>query len=73
MTNSAESFTPNNSESDKLWNRTDCCGERLSAFYVLVSDNPFNSTDLTTTINQAGVSSYYTAGPAGLLINRAAY
>jgi hypothetical protein len=67
MTNSAESFTPNNSESDKLWNRTDCCGERLSAFYVLVSDNPFNSTDLTTTINQAGVSSYYTAGPAGLL------
>jgi RHS repeat-associated protein len=51
----------------KLWNRTDCCGERLSNFYVLVSDNPFSSTDLTTTINQAGVSNYYTAGPAGLL------
>src|SRR6266511_3878208 len=51
----------------KLWNRTDCCGERLSNFYVLVSDNPFSSTDLTMTINQAGVSSYYTAGPAGLL------
>jgi RHS repeat-associated protein len=34
---------------------------------VLVSDNPFSSTDLTTTINQAGVSSYYTAGQAGLL------
>src|SRR6266542_3471458 len=51
----------------RLWNRTDCCSERLSNFYVLVSDNPFSSTDLTTTINQAGVSSYYTAGPAGLL------
>jgi NedA-like, galactose-binding domain/PA14 domain len=49
-----------------LWNRTDCCGDRLSNFYVLVSDNPFSSTDLTTTINQAGVSSYYTAGPAGI-------
>jgi RHS repeat-associated protein len=51
----------------RLWNRTDCCSDRLSNFYVLVSDNPFSSTDLTTTINQAGVSSYYTAGPAGLL------
>jgi RHS repeat-associated protein len=51
----------------KLWNRTDCCGERLSNFHVLVSDNPFSSTDLTATINQAGVSNYYTAGQAGAL------
>jgi NedA-like, galactose-binding domain/PA14 domain len=48
-----------------LWNRTDVAGERLSNFYVLVSDNPFSSTDLTATINQAGVSSYYTADPVG--------
>jgi len=48
-----------------LWNRTDCCGSRLSNFYVLVSDNPFNSTNLTATINQSGVSSYYTADPVG--------
>src|SRR5262245_49767836 len=48
-----------------LWNRTDCCSDRLSNFYVLVSDNPFSSTDLATTINQAGVSSYYTADPVG--------
>jgi hypothetical protein len=48
-----------------LWNRTDCCGARLSNFYVLVSDNPFGSTDLTATINQAGVSSYYTADSVG--------
>jgi hypothetical protein len=48
-----------------LWNRTDCCSERLSNFYVLVSDNPFSSADLTATINQAGVSNYYTADSVG--------
>jgi len=48
-----------------LWNRTDGSSDRLSDFYVLVSDAPFNSTDLTATINQAGVSNYYTAGPVG--------
>jgi Carbohydrate binding module (family 6)/F5/8 type C domain len=57
-----------------VWNRTDCCGDRLSNFYVLVSDNPFASTDLTATLNQSGVSNYYTAGQGGtpttLNINR---
>jgi hypothetical protein len=47
-----------------LWNRTDCCGERLSNFYVLVSDQPF-STDLNTALGQPLVSSYYTHGQAG--------
>ncbi len=47
-----------------LWNRTDCCGDRLTPYYVLVSDQPFTSTDLTTTLNQPGVDSYYhTATP----------
>ena len=54
-----------NLDTIKLWNRTDCCGDRLSNFYVLVSDQPFISTDLGTTINQAGVSNYYTPGQAG--------
>lgn len=58
----------------QVWNRTDCCSERLSNFYVFVSDVPFESTDLTTTINQPGVSTYYTAGQGGslttLTINR---
>jgi hypothetical protein len=49
----------------QLWNRTDCCAERLSNFYVLVSDAPFTSTDLATTLTQSGVSSYYTAGQGG--------
>jgi len=52
-------------ETIKVWNRTDCCGERLSNFYVFVSDQPFSSYDLNTTLNQAGVSNYYTAGQGG--------
>jgi Domain of unknown function (DUF1929)/F5/8 type C domain/Glyoxal oxidase N-terminus len=55
-----------NIDNIRLWNRTDCCGDRLSNFYVLVSDQPFVSTNLTTTINQAGVSNYYTPGQAGV-------
>jgi hypothetical protein len=58
----------------QLWNRTDCCSERLANFYVLVSDAPFNSTDLQTTLNQPGVSAYYTAGQGGspttVVVNR---
>jgi hypothetical protein len=48
-----------------LWNRTDCCGEALTNFYVFVSDNPFTSTDLSTTQNQTGVSSYHVSGQGG--------
>jgi RHS repeat-associated protein len=58
----------------KVWNRTDCCGERLYDSYVLVSDAPFTSTDLTATLNQAGASNYYTPGQTGtpttLTVNR---
>ena len=50
----------------KVWSRTDCCADRLSAFYVLVSDNPFVSTDLSTVLSQPGVSSYFTPGSAGV-------
>ena len=46
-----------------VWNRTDnCCSHRLSDFYVLVSDVPFTSTDLTTTLNQTGVWSEFHPG-----------
>lgn len=48
-----------------LWNRTDCCPERLSNFYVLVSDNPFIAGDsLDQARNRPGVSSYYFGGIA---------
>jgi YD repeat-containing protein len=52
-------------ESIKVWNRTDCCSDRLANFYVFVSEQPFASNDVTATQNQAGVSSYHTTGQAG--------
>jgi len=39
-----------------VWNRTDCCSERLHDFYVLVSDEPFTSDSLTETLAQPGVT-----------------
>ena len=49
-----------------LWNRTDCCADKFSDFYVFVSDIPFTSQGLDATINQAGVDNYYVEGEAGL-------
>ncbi|HDN27246.1 MAG TPA: hypothetical protein ENG03_09170 [Thioploca sp.] len=39
-------------ETINVYNRTDCCGERLSNFYVMVSDTPFPA-DLNSAKNQA--------------------
>jgi hypothetical protein len=49
----------------KIWNRTDCCPERLSNFYVLVSSAPFASTDLNSTLSQPGVSGFPAPAQAG--------
>ncbi len=49
----------------KIYNRTDCCSQRLHDFYVFVSDNPFISTDPTEIVNSPGVFSYYYPGIAG--------
>ncbi len=57
----------------KIWNRVEF-PERLTNFYVFVSDVPFTSTNLATTLSQSGVSSYQTTGQCGfpteLAINR---
>jgi hypothetical protein len=45
-----------------IWNRTDCCEERLGDFYVLVSSQPFTSTNLATTLAQPGVYRYRFTG-----------
>lgn len=45
-------------EEIKIWNRTDCCMESLDNYYVFISNTPFASTDLTETLNQAGVSNF---------------
>lgn len=47
-----------------LWNRTDCCADRLSNFRVLVSDNPFVSTNLSEAAGAEGVSVYSFGGAA---------
>lgn len=51
-------------EQVKVWNRTDSATERLTDFYVLVSDNPM-PTSLAAARAQAGVSSYHVSGKAG--------
>jgi hypothetical protein len=45
--------------------RLGCCEDQLQNFYVLVSDAPFNSTALSTTLSQPGVAAYYITGVAG--------
>jgi RHS repeat-associated protein len=63
-----------NISSITVWGRTDCCPGMTSNFYVFVSDNPFTSYDLNTTLNQAGVSNFYVPGysgtPGSINVNR---
>src|SRR3712207_3841323 len=54
----------------RLWNRPDCCQHRLSNFYILVSDTPFQSGDLNATLAQAGVTAYYVAGQAPAVLTQ---
>lgn len=46
-----------------LWNRSDCCRDRLTNFYVFVSDVPFTSKLLADTLAQSGVGMQYFATP----------
>jgi hypothetical protein len=48
-----------------VWNRTDCCGDRLSDYWVFISNTPFGSTDSPATLqNRAGTwSSHQTTAP----------
>jgi hypothetical protein len=48
-----------------LWNRTDCCAERLQGFHVFVSDEPFAVRDIKGTVDQPGVFDWYSPGEAG--------
>jgi hypothetical protein len=48
-----------------IWNRTDCCSDRLNDYWVFVSDTPFSPYDTPLTLqNRAGTwSSHQTAAP----------
>jgi len=46
-----------------IWNRTDCCPERLNDYWVFVSDTPFGSSDTPATLqNRAGTWSSHQTG-----------
>jgi uncharacterized repeat protein (TIGR01451 family) len=49
-----------------IWNRTDCCGSRLSDYWVFVSNTPFAPTDTPTTLQgKPGIwSSHQTTAPS---------
>ncbi|MGC4232668.1 MAG: DUF1735 domain-containing protein [Niabella sp.] len=49
----------------KIYNRTDCCGNRLSNYYIFVSDTPFESESVAGTLAQPGVSAFFQAAQAG--------
>ncbi|QKW10439.1 alpha-L-fucosidase [Streptomyces sp. NA04227] len=48
-----------------LWNRNDCCSQRLSRYYVFVSDTPFTSGSVKDTLAQPGVKAYYREDAVG--------
>jgi len=49
-----------------IWNRTDCCGSRLSDYWVFVSNTPFLATDTPATLQgRVGVfASHQTTAPS---------
>ncbi|MCL4696797.1 MAG: discoidin domain-containing protein, partial [Burkholderiaceae bacterium] len=57
----------------RLWNRTDCCANRLSNFYVLVSDTPMQGRTLAALLADATVwrSQYSGTAPRATLIGAA--
>jgi hypothetical protein len=48
-----------------IWNRTDCCSDRLEDYWVFVSDTPFSPTDTPATLqSRPGIwSSHQKAAP----------
>lgn len=57
----------------EIWNRTDCCSFNLDDYYILVSDDPFVSGNLSDVLAQSGVESFYqgseAASPTTVVIN----
>ena len=48
-----------------IFNRSDCCTERLTDFYILTSLVPFPSTDLTECLNDPNVSAVHVEETVG--------
>jgi len=58
----------------KIYNRTDCCEDQLTNYYIFVSDVPFSSATINGSLEQAGVGNYLqntiAATPSTIAINR---
>lgn len=48
-----------------IWNRTDCCADRLSNYWVLVSDAPITGDSLEAARTAPGVTAIHQPGQAG--------
>jgi hypothetical protein len=48
-----------------LWNRRDCCGERLASFWVFVSDSPFPAGDVSALLADGRIWRHEHGGAAG--------
>ena len=46
----------------RVWNRTDCCSDRLRNFYVFLSATPFSGTTVDDSLAQPGVVASHYAG-----------
>ena len=62
---SAELSSQTNIEEVVLWNRTNCCSDRLSDFYLLISEAPFATSSLLELLNDSNVWSSFHAGAVG--------
>ena len=47
----------------ELYNRTDCCGDRLKSFFIFVGTNPMNSRSISDTIQEEGVTTRLVVNP----------
>ncbi|MBS1809999.1 MAG: discoidin domain-containing protein [Acidobacteria bacterium] len=55
-------------ESIRLYNRTDCCGDRLSNFYVFVSATNMTGRSYTSLLGDSTITRYQVTGPASSLL-----
>ena len=55
-------------ESIKLWNRTDCCSDRLSNFYVFVSATDLTGRAYTNILTDTRVWKYQVTGQVGNML-----
>ncbi len=42
-----------------VWNRTDCCSDRVNNYHLFVSDSPFTGTTVSASQSQSGVTDYH--------------